>query len=189
MLTALIITLSILVGLIGILVIFIISIYNSMVSLRELVNEGWSSIDVQLKLRFNLINNLVSAVKGYAKHEAETLEKVTQERASAYSDDPDERAGAEKEIGGALINMLSVAEAYPELKANDNFINLQKELSEIEDAIQRARRYDNGTARDYNTMIAEFPGVLLASQFQFSRASFFELEAPEQRELPEVNFE
>lgn len=170
------------------LVLWAIMLYNALVSKRELVNEGWSSIDVQLKRRFNLIKNLVSVVKGYASHETETLEKLTNARSAAYTDDPQERASAEQEIGAALVNMLSVTEAYPDLKADGNFRDLQQELSELEDFIQKSRRYYNGTVRDYNTITQTFPSVIIANMYRFKQAEFFELDDPGERLLTEVDF-
>ena len=165
-----------------------ISIYNGLVSKRELVNEGWSSIDVQLKRRFNLIKNLVTVVKQYASHEAETLDNLTTARSAAYTDDVGERASAEAQIGSALVNMLSVTEAYPDLKADGNFRDLQQELSQLEDVIQRSRRYYNGTVRDYNTLVGSFPHLIIANMYLFREAAFFELDDETQRQLPEIDF-
>ena len=165
-----------------------IAIYNGLVGKRELVNEGWSSIDVQLKRRFNLIKNLVTVVKQYASHEAETLDKLTNARSAAYTDDIGERASAEAQIGSALVNVLSVTEAYPDLKADGNFRDLQQELSQLEDVIQRSRRYYNGTVRDYNTLVGSFPHLIIANMYLFREAAFFELDDETQRQLPEIDF-
>ena len=170
------------------LIIWAISIYNGLVSKRELVNEGWSSIDVQLKRRFNLIKNLVTVVKQYASHEAETLDNLTNARSAAYTDDVGERASAEAQIGSALVNMLSVTEAYPDLKADGNFRDLQQELSQLEDVIQRFRRYYNGTVRYYNTLVGSFPHLVIANMYLFREAAFFELDDETQRQLPEIDF-
>ena len=169
-------------------IILAISIYNGLVSKRELVNEGWSSIDVQLKRRFNLIKNLVTVVKQYASHEAETLDNLTNARSAAYTDDIGERASAEAQIGSALVNMLSVTEAYPDLKADGNFRDLQQELSQLEDVIQRSRRYYNGTVRDYNTLVGSFPHLIIANMYLFREAAFFEIDDETQRQLPEIDF-
>lgn len=170
------------------LALWAILLYNALVAKREFVNEGWSSIDVQLKRRFNLIKNLVSVVKGYASHETETLEKLTNARSAAYTDDPQERASAEQEIGAALVNMLSVTESYPDLKADGNFRDLQQELSELEDFIQKSRRYYNGTVRDYNTITQTFPSMIIANMYRFQQATFFELEDPAERQLTTIDF-
>ena len=169
-------------------IIWAISIYNGLVGKRELVNEGWSSIDVQLKRRFNLIKNLVTIVKQYASHEAETLDNLTNARSAAYTDDVGERASAEAQIGSALVNMLYITEAYPDLKADGNFRDLQKELSQLEDVIQRSRRYYNGTVRDYNTLVGSFPHLIVANMYLFREAAFFEMENEDERKLPEINF-
>lgn len=169
-------------------IIWAISIYNGLVGKRELVNEGWSSIDVQLKRRFNLIKNLVTIVKQYASHEAETLDNLTNARSAAYTDDVGERASAEAQIGSALVNMLSVTEAYPDLKADGNFRDLQQELSQLEDVIQRSRRYYNGTVRDYNTLVGSFPHLIIANMYLFREAAFFEIGDEDERKLPEIDF-
>lgn len=152
-----------------------------------MVNEGWSAIDVQLKRRFNLIKNRADVVKGYAKHEVETLEKLTNARSAAYTDIPVKRASAEGEIGLALVNMLSVTEAYLDLKADGSFRDMQQELLQLEDVIQRSRRYYNGTVRDYNTAIQTFPAVIIAGIYAFREAAFFELENEEERKLTDVD--
>ena len=166
-----------------------ITIYNSLVKQRILVNEGWSSIDVQLLRRMNLIPNLVSAVKGYMKHEAEGLEDIVKIRAGKDTDDLKIRGDQEQKIGQAMFGIMAVAEDYPDLKADKNFQDLQKELSELENAIQMSRRYYNGTVRDYNTTCAVFPNVIIAKAFNFSQAVFFELDDPDRkRKLPAVDF-
>ena len=171
-----------------ILITWAIAIYNGSVGERELVNEGWSSIDVQLKRRFNSIKNLVSVVKQYASHEAETLEGLTNARSAADTDDIGERASAEAQIGSALVNMLSVTEAYPDLKAEGNFRDLQQELSQLEDAIQGSRKYFNRTVRDYNTLVGSFPHLIIANMYLFREAAFFEIDDETQRQLPEIDF-
>ena len=186
--TAIMIIFGVIFALLLVSIIWAIAIYNSLVAGRELVNEGWSSIDVQLKRRFNLIKNLVTVVKQYASHEAETLENLTNARSEAYTDDVSERASAEAQIGSALVNMLAVTEAYPDLKADGNFRDLQQEISQLEDAIQRSRRYYNGTVRDYNTLVGSFPHLIIANMYLFREAAFFEIEDEDERKLPEINF-
>ena len=127
-------------------------------------------------------------VKQYASHEAETLENLTNARSEAYTDDVSERASAEAQIGSALVNMLAVTEAYPDLKADGNFRDLQQELSQLEDVIQRSRRYYNGTVRDYNTLVGSFPHLIIANMYLFREAAFFEIEDEDERKLPEINF-
>ncbi|PLW75107.1 LemA family protein [Cohaesibacter celericrescens] len=177
--------LIILVGLYG------ISIYNKLVKTRQMVEEGWSGIDVQLKRRANLIPNLVETVKGYMGHERETLEKVTEMRAraaGATSGGAAERAQAEGNLSKALVNLMAVAENYPDLKANDGFQNLQKELASVEDEIQLSRRYYNGTARNLNILIESFPSNLVAGFFQYDKKDYFELENEDDRATPKVSF-
>ena len=186
--TAILTVFGVIFALVLVLIIWAIAIYNGLVGKRELVNEGWSSIDVQLKRRFNLVKNLVTVVKQYASHEAETLDNLTNARSAAYTDDIGERASAEAQIGSALVNMLSVTEAYPDLKADGNFRDLQQELSQLEDVIQRSRRYYNGTVRDYNTLVGSFPHLIIANMYLFREAAFFELDDETQRQLPEIDF-
>lgn len=175
----------ILVGLYG------VSVYNKLIKNRQMAEEGWSGIDVQLKRRSNLIPNLIESVKGYMNHEKETLEKVTEMRAraaGAASGGAAERAHAEGDLSKALVNLMSVAENYPDLKANEGFTNLQNELSEIEDHIQKARRYYNGAVRAFNIVVESFPSNLIASLFQISKKDYFELENEEDRAVPQVKF-
>ena len=127
-------------------------------------------------------------VKQYASHETETLENLTNARSEAYTDDVGERASAEAQIGSALVNMLAVTEAYPDLKADGKFRDLQQELSQLEDVIQRSRRYYNGTVRDYNTLVGSFPHLIIANMYLFREAAFFEIEDEDKRKLPEINF-
>ncbi len=156
---------------------------------RNLVEEGWSGIDVQLKRRADLIPNLVETVKGYASHEKGVLEEVTRARAAATSASGLEQKGqAENMLTGALRQLFAVAEAYPDLKADENFRQLQDQLAEVEDEIQKARRYYNGAVRRLNTQCEVFPSNIVASQFRFERAEYFEIEDPHSRELPQVDF-
>ncbi len=166
-----------------------ILLYNRLVTSRNMVEEGWSGIDVQLKRRADLIPNLVETVKGYASHEKGVLEEVTRARAAATSArGVGETGQAENMLTGALRQLFAVAEAYPELKADDNFRELQTQLAEIEDDIQKARRYYNGAVRRLNTQCEVFPSNIVASQFRFERAEYFEIEDPHSRELPRVDF-
>ncbi len=145
-----------------------ISIYNRLVKSRNQVKEGWSGIDVQLKRRHNLIPNLVSTVEGYAEHEKDVFEEVTALRTKIRETHSVEQKGMlEGQLSRGLMNIFAVAEQYPDLKANTNFIQLQEQLAEIEDQIQLARRYYNGTTRDYNTLIESFPQLIIAALFQF----------------------
>jgi len=167
----------------------VMGIYNQLVQTRVQVKEGWSGIDVQLKRRHDLIPNLVETVKGYMQHERGTLEKVTQLRSQVTgSSGIEERAGVENQITQALKTIFAVAENYPELKANQNFVQLQGNLNEIENEIQLARRYYNGTVRNLNVMVQAFPSNLVAQVFHFEKADFFEVEAATERAVPEVKF-
>ncbi len=166
-----------------------IATYNRLIKLKNLCQEAWSGIDVQLKRRANLIPNLLETVKGYMKHERELFEKVTSARAMALgASSIDERQGAETLLSSGLRGLFAVAENYPELKANENFLRLQQELSSIEDQIQLARRYYNGTVRDLNTAIEMFPSSIIAGMFGFTKKPFFELEDRSQRSVPKVSF-
>lgn len=163
--------------------------YNSFVYLTNLVSEAWSGIDVQLKRRYDLIPNLVETVKGYASHEKNVFEDVAKLRSAAMSATTvQEKAEAEQGLTKALKTLFAVSESYPDLKANQNFLMLQKELSNIEDQIQLARRYYNGVVRDYNTSIRVFPGSIVAGIFNFGPKAFFELESTAERENPQVKF-
>ncbi|MDA0338973.1 MAG: LemA family protein [Proteobacteria bacterium] len=180
----------ILLGFVVIVIAYVPMASNGLVSQRQKVEESWSGIDVQMKRRYNLIPNLVETVKGYAGHERETLDSVTEARTRAMANNglPGEQAKTEGILSGALKTLFAVAEAYPDLKANDNFMQLQGELSSIEDQIQMARRYYNGNVRDMNTRVQQFPSNLVAGQFGFSEAEFFELDAEAERVVPAVNF-
>ncbi len=162
--------------------------YNSLVKRRNQVENAWSQIDVQLKRRHDLIPNLVETVKGYAAHERGTFEAVTQARANAINaQSPAEQAQAENVLSGALKSLFAVAEAYPDLKANQNFLNLQEELTSSEDRVAYARQYYNDSVLSYNTQIQKFPTVLLAGMFHFEKREFFDA-APEDTETPQVSF-
>jgi len=164
-------------GVIVAVLIFGIAVYNSLVQAKILVDEAWSGIDVQLKRRYDLIPNLVETVKGYAKHEKSTFEKVTELRNAAMNADSIEKKGElENQLSATLKTLFAVAENYPELKANENFIKLQDSLSEIETELQGARRYYNGTVRDFNTKIMVFPNNLIAGILGFKAREFFAAE-------------
>jgi len=183
-------TLLIILGIIAVVVFAAVAIYNKLVRLRNTVKSSWSDIDVQCKKRYDLVPNLVEAVKGYASHEKSVFEKVTQARSMAMqAHSPAEMAKAENMIRDTLKNLFAVAEAYPELKANANFQQLQSQLHELENNIESARRYYNAVVRDYDTLIESFPSNLIASQVKFQKEEFFELEAPaEERKAPRVRF-
>ncbi|MEM8749979.1 MAG: LemA family protein [Pseudomonadota bacterium] len=169
-----------------------ITIYNGLVNARQMAEEAWSGIDVQLKRRADLIPNLVETVKGYASHENETLAEVTEMRARAQAVAPDNvagRAAAEGLLSQALGKLIAVAEDYPDLKANENFLELQRSLETVEGEIQMARRYFNGSVRDMNVRVESFPSNLVANQFGFRQAEYFELEDPQDRQTPQVSFE
>ena len=178
-----------LMGSAGLAAVVLIILYNRLVRLRNMVREGWSGIDVQLKRRANLIPNLVETVKGYMGHERDLLEKVAELRSrSLKTGDLPEKQQVESQLTGGLARLFAVAEGYPELKANQNFQDLQQQLAEIEDQIQLARRYYNGTVRNLNIAIESFPGNLVAGRFAFQTADFFEIEAPADRVVPTVGF-
>lgn len=171
---------------------WVMSMYNKLVSLKNRVLEAWSGIDVQLKRRYDLIPNLVNTVKGYAAHESGTLEKVIQARnmamAAGNSGDINAQVQAENQLAGTLKTLFAVAESYPDLKANTSFIQLQNTLGEIEETLSNARRYYNALVRDNNTAIEAFPSNLIANQFNFEKFDFFEIENEAERANPEVKF-
>ena len=168
-------------------IIWLIVQYNRLVFARNLVREAWSGIDVQLKRRYDLIPNLVETVKGYGTYEQTLLDDIIKLRSKTTGTETlQEKAGAENEISSALRTIFAAAEAYPDLKASRSFLELQKSLIDIEDQLQYARRYYNGTVRDYNTEIESFPGNLLAQLFKFEKEEFFEITLATEREAPEV---
>jgi LemA protein len=179
----------IIIAVVAVLALWLMTTYNGLVRLRNMMQEGWSGIDVQLKRRSDLVPNLVETVKGYASHEKETLQNVTNARAAVVNagNDTAARLQAENALTGTLRSLFAVAESYPELKANTNFLELQQQLGTIENDIQMARRYYNGTVRNLNTMIQKFPAVLIARQFGFQEAPFFEAEN-EAKQNPRVSF-
>jgi len=170
-------------------IVWVIGGYNGLIRLKNLVDEGWSGIDVQLKRRYDLIPNLVAVVKQYSIHEQSVLENVTKYRSVAMSATTvTSKSEAEAGLTQALKTLFAVSENYPNLKANENFMSLQKSLMDIENDIQLARRYYNGTVRNYMSIKMSFPTNIIASIFNFAPASYFELTAPEQREAPQVKF-
>ena len=173
------IILAILVGAVG----YGIFLYNDLVSKRQLVQEGWSGIDVQLKRRTDLIPNLLETVKGYMGHERETMQAVIEARAAATAG-----ASLEGALSGALGRLLAVAEAYPDLKANTTFLEFQAALQNVEDEIQLSRRYYNGATRNLNTSVESFPQNVVANAFKFEKAEYFELENEADRAVPNVKF-
>ncbi len=170
---------------------YVIYVYNRLVASRQMSEEAWSGIDVQLERRSDLIPNLVETVKGYASHERETLTRVTElrnEASAVPAGDVEGRARVEGALSLALGRLLAVAEAYPDLKASANFLELQRDLSSVEDEIQMSRRYYNGAVRNLNTLIESFPSNIVASQFGFAKRVYFEIEDPGERALPKVAF-
>jgi len=171
----------ILLAVVAVLIIWIIAAYNGFVVLTNRVKEGWSDIEVQMKRRYDLIPNLVETVKGYASHEAGTLQKVTEMRTRAMSATaPAEKAEAENMLTGALKSLFAVSENYPDLKANTNFLELQRELSDTENKIQAARRFYNGVVMELNTKLQSFPSNIVGNMFGFTARDFFELAGDEQ---------
>lgn len=174
-------------GIVFVCVLWFVIMFNNFVREKNLVKEAWSGIDVQLKRRYDLIGNLVETVKGYARYEKNVLEEITALRSRDTSNETiKERTKAENDISRIFKTIFAVAEAYPDLKANQSFLDLQKNLSEIEDQIQLARRYYNGTVRNYNTRVESFPSMLVAKVSNFKQEEFFEIEYATQREAVEV---
>ena len=172
-----------------VVVLYLIVVFNRLVRQRNVVREGWSGIDVQLRRRTDLVPNLVESVKGYAAHERTVFEEVTQRRArSIAASDVSGQAAAENALVGSLGRLMAVAEAYPDLKANQNFLELQKQLSETEDNIQMARRYYNGAVRNLNISIQSFPDVIVARMLGFREEPFFELESRAEAATPQISF-
>ena len=171
------------------LVLLAIILYNGLAQLRVRADSAWSDINVQLKRRHDLIPNLVETVKGYAAHEKGTFENVARFRSAAMSaSTPAEKSQAEGQLTQALRGLLAVAESYPQLQASQQFTSLQGSLSEIEDAIQNSRRYYNAVVRDLNTKVVTFPSNIVAGMFGFQQRQFFELETPEDKQVPAVKF-
>lgn len=178
-------TLLVILGIVLAVIFFGIIIYNKLIRMRNTVKSSWSDIDVQLKKRYDLVPNLVETVKGYAAHEKAVFEKVTTARSMAMrASTPADKAKAENMLTDTLKSLFALAEAYPELKANANFMQLQSQLKELEDNIEYARRYYNAVVRDFNILIESFPSNIIASSFRFKQEEFFELEAPEVERKP-----
>lgn len=175
--------------LIGVAVAFIVGLYNGLVRLRQQVKNAWSQIDVQLKRRYDLIPNLVETVKGYAKHEKETLEAVIQARNAAVSaQGVEQQAKAENMLTGALRQIFALSERYPDLKANQNFLALQEELATTENRISFARQHYNDSTATYNTKVQSFPANIIAGMFNFVVEQYFEIEDAAERVVPQVQF-
>lgn len=183
--------LIVLLGLLAVVAIWLVGIFNGLVRLRNAVKNAWSQIDVQLKRRHDLIPNLVETVKGYAKHERGTLEAVIQARQQAIhvTDSVLDKAKAENLLSQTLRSLFAVAENYPDLKANQNFLALQEELTSTENKISFARQFYNDSAMSYNNKTEMFPSNIIAGMFNFKRADFFEVEEAAQREAPQVSFQ
>ena len=177
------------IAIIVLVALLVIIIYNGLVKLRVRTDSAWADIDVQLKRRHDLIPNLVEAVKGYAGHERTTFERVTEARTRALAaGGPASRAQAEGQLTEALKSLFAVAENYPQLRASENFTQLQTQISEVEEQIQLARRYYNAVVRDLNTRVQQFPSNFVAEMFGFRTREFFEASSPD-RESPEVQFQ
>lgn len=174
-----------------VIIIWVVMVYNGLITGKNRVDEAWSDIDVQLKRRYDLIPNLLETVKGYAKHESKVFEQVTIARTAAMSAKGDLKASAEAEktLSGTLKTLFAVAENYPDLKANQNFLQMQQDLTDTEDKIQAARRFYNGNVRDFNTSLQIFPNSLIAGMFNFQKRDFFEVTGAEEREAVKVNFD
>lgn len=171
------------------IVIWAISLYNRLVSLKNNRENAFADIDVQLKLRFDLVENLVNTVKGYATHEKETLQNLTDARTSfLHANGVEGKLEANNQLTGALKSLFAVAENYPDLKANQNFLELQTELSDIENKLAAARRFFNSATREYNTSIQSFPSNLIANHFGFTQVEFFELDDEAAKSAPKVQF-
>lgn len=181
--------LILIIGILVLILFYFVSIYNRLVKFRTMVSEGWSGIDVQLKKRHDLIPNLLEAVKGYMGYEQETLKQVIEARNTAVNAKGiADQSQAENQLQGALGKIFALAEQYPDLKASNNFIQLQDTLKEVEGNIEQSRRYYNGTVRELNTLVDSFPSNLVANQFQFAKAEFFELDDTTDREVPKISF-
>lgn len=173
---------------VAIIVFSFVSMYNNLVGLRMKVKEGFSTIDVFLKKRYDLVPNLVETVKGYAKHEKDTLNQVVEARGNAISSTPEDKSKYEGELSNALSRLLMLSENYPDLKADTQFVNLQNQLQQIESEIEKSRRYYNGVVRELNTSIQKVPTCIVASMFKFKEEPFFELENTSERENIQVKF-
>jgi len=179
---------------VALIALWIIAVYNALIRLRNRTREAWSDIDVQLKRRYDLIPNLIEAVKGYMKHESGTLEKVVKARAEAMQQHDkagatlEQKAAAENMLSSTLKSIFALSENYPDLKANQNFLQLQDELSDTENKIQASRRFYNGMARDFNIKIESFPSNVIAGAFSFKVQEFFQVENEEEKKTVKVSF-
>ncbi len=179
----------ILLGIAAVLAIAIVGVYNALIQLKNKVDEAWADIDTQLKRRYDLIPNLVETVKGYAKHENKTFEAIAEARSAALkANTPESKLAAENQLTSTLKTLFAVAENYPELKANQNFMDLQATLREVEEKLQLSRRYYNATVRDFNTKLEVFPNNIIAGLFKFIRRPFFEIDNAEERNNVKVSF-
>ena len=175
-------------GLGAVIGLWVVITYNRFVSLKRKKEEGWSGVLVQLKRRRDLVPNLVNTIKGYAAHEVAVFADVTNIRAASQNTAPDKVAESEREFSGFLGRLMAISEDYPDLKASQNFNELQKSLGDIENEIQMARRYFNGTVREYNILVESFPSLIIAKVFSYQASPFFELESSAEAALPEVSF-
>jgi LemA protein len=181
--------LYVVIAVIAVIILWIIGVYNSLIRSKNRVDEAWSDIDVQLKRRYDLIPNLVETVKGYADHEKEVFQKVTEARAAAMqAKGMEEKGKAENMLSNTLKSLFAVSEAYPELKASENFLKLQDELSDTENKIQASRRFYNTNVRDFNTKIQQFPTTVIAGMLGFKSRDFFQVEDEKEREAVKVQF-
>ena len=181
--------LIIVLAIIGLVVLYGVTVYNKLVRFRTLVEEAWSGINVQLKKRHDLIPNLMETVKGYATHERETFESVTRARTTAIqAQDVKTQEVAENQLSGALMRLMAISERYPELKSNQNFMQLQEQLGIIETDIEKSRRYYNGAVRQKNIAIDTFPSNMVANMFSFDKSAFFELESEAEKAVPQIKF-
>ena len=181
-------TIIIILVIIFVILLYVIGVYNGLITLRNRVKEAWSDIDVQLKRRYDLIPNLIETVKGYATHEKETFDKVVEARSKAMSATGlKEKGEAENALSGTLKSLFALSESYPELKASVNFLELQKELTDTEDKIQASRRFYNGNVLDFNTKLETFPSNIIAQMFGFKVSEFFAVEEGE-KAAPKVSF-
>jgi len=185
-------TLWIVLIIVAVIIVAVIALYNGLIRLKNRVDEAWADIDVQLKRRYDLIPNLVETVKGYASHEKETLDRVIQARNSAMqahdSDNMDAKLQAENALSSTLKSIFALSEAYPDLKANQNFLELQRELTDTEDKIQASRRFYNGNVRDFNTKLQVFPTNMIGKMLGFSDRKFFEITEAKEKEPVNVKF-
>lgn len=179
------------IAIVVLLAVWLIGMYNGFIKLRNKVDEAWGGIQIQLKRRYDLIPNLVETVKGYATHEKETFERLVQARSAALqvpAGDIQGQAQAQGAIANALKSVFAIAENYPELRASENFQQLQNALMEVEDNLQMARRYYQATVRDFNNKVETFPSMIIASVFNFAKQPFFELDSPEEARNAQVKF-